>query len=113
VWNICSRRYKAENGSQRLVLVATACKRSLRAVAESSAADELCKLIETADVAPDELAMVVAFGFRSGWIPPGGQDVLYGTDDKEIGLRLTYAKSGRLVAAVSGPALTEEVARAR
>jgi hypothetical protein len=80
-------------------------------MAEIRIVEELCELIETVDVAPDELAMVVANGFGRAWIP-NGQEVFYGSEDEEIALRLTYAKAGRLVAAVAGPALTNEAARA-
>jgi hypothetical protein len=79
-------------------------------MAKLGIADELCELIKTVDVAPDELSMVVANYFGRAWIP-GGREVFYGSEDEEVALRLTYARSGQLVAALAGPALTNQAAR--
>src|SRR4051794_14289048 len=78
---------------------------------DSGIKHELCRLIAVVDVATDELSMVVANSFATGRIPDGGRDVLYGSEDDQVGLRLTYARSGRLIGATAGPALTDEVAR--
>jgi hypothetical protein len=79
-------------------------------MAKLGIADELCELIKTVDVAPDELSMVVANYFGRAWIP-GGREVFYRSEDEEVALRLTYARSGQLVAALAGPALTNQAAR--
>jgi len=79
-------------------------------VADERLATELRASIATADVPPDELAMLINNTFRHGRMLGGSREVLCGQSDEEVALRLVYAKSGRF-SVVTEPALKDEDAR--
>lgn len=79
-------------------------------MAEERIAAELRQLIESTDVPPDELAELIGHVMRSGQIPTGSNEVLWGQLEDEVALRLVYPRSGRF-SVILEPALRNEDAR--
>jgi hypothetical protein len=76
-------------------------------VAREQVAAELRDLIASADVPPDELAMLIGNTFQRGRMEPGSREVLWGQSDDEIAIRLVYTKAGGF-SAVLEDALSED-----